>query len=153
MNVMNKSRRLVLKSLALIGSLPLLSNTALAAWPKDAFSKNKTEEALNDLYGMGGEASDAIVLKAPDIAENGAVVPVKVTVKDGIEGVTNISIFIDTNPNPLAATFELTESSVAEVSTRVKMGKSSNVMAAVQAGDKVYTASKEVKVTIGGCGG
>ena len=85
------------------------------------------------------------------IAENGAVVPITVT--SSIAGVTAVSIIADKNPSPLAASFVLGEGANADVSTRIKMGKTGNVIALVQAGDKVYSAKKEVKVTIGGCGG
>jgi sulfur-oxidizing protein SoxY len=92
-----------------------------------------------------------VKLKVPDIAENGAVVPISVSTD--IENVESISIYVEGNPNPLAATFELSPYIVAAVSTRIKMGKTSNVVAAVYSGGTVYTATQEVKVTIGGCGG
>ncbi|MBT8141001.1 MAG: thiosulfate oxidation carrier protein SoxY, partial [Gammaproteobacteria bacterium] len=94
---------------------------------------------------------DKISLKVPEIAENGAVVPVSVKTK--LDNVSSISILVDENPTPLSATFELTPAVDADISARIKMGQSSNVRAVVKAGDKVYFTSKEVKVTIGGCGG
>ena len=102
---------------------------------------------------MGGTDTTAgdIAIKAPDIAENGAVVPV--TVSTGISGVESISIFAEKNANPLTSSYILGSSTEAFVSTRVKMGKTSNVIAVVKAGGKLYSAEKEVKVTIGGCGG
>ena len=87
----------------------------------------------------------------PEIAENGAVVPV--TIKTDLEDVSSISILVDENPTPLSATFDLTPAVEANISARIKMGQSSNVRAVVKAGDKVYFTTKEVKVTIGGCGG
>jgi sulfur-oxidizing protein SoxY len=90
-------------------------------------------------------------LIAPDFAENGAVVPV--TVSSTLSNVEAISIIASNNPSPLTSTYVLTSASVPFVSTRIKLGKTSNVMAVVKADGKLYSASKEVKVTIGGCGG
>lgn len=124
----------------------------LAEWNESAFRSKTVEDAIMNLTGAdAAEESADIAIKAPDIAENGAVVPVSVS--SGIAGVTAISIIADKNPSPLAATFVLGEGAIADVSTRIKMGKTGNVIALVQAGDKVYSAKKEVKVTIGGCGG
>jgi sulfur-oxidizing protein SoxY len=95
--------------------------------------------------------SDKVKLKAPDIAENGAVVPVTVT--SGIDGTSSIGIIVANNPTPLTATFNLGPTTEGYISTRIKMGKTSDVIAVVKAGGKLYSAKKEVKVTIGGCGG
>ena len=116
----------------------------MAAWDKAAFESKKMDIS-------GATASDKIKIKAPDIAENGAVVPV--TVSASIAGVDSISLYIEKNGQPLAAIFNLGKSTEAYASTRVKMGKTSNVIAIVSAGGKQYKAHKEVKVTIGGCGG
>lgn len=117
-----------------------------------AFSASSTDSALEALFpGLSVEESDAVNLRTPDIAENGAVVPV--TVSTDLADVQSISLIVDANPNPLSASFDLTPDAVAEVSLRVKMGKSSTVRALVKTSDKVYMASREVKVTIGGCGG
>jgi len=97
------------------------------------------------------ETSDAIKIKAPDIAENGAVVPV--TVSSSIANIESISILVSHNATPLVASFDLDKEADAFVSTRIKMGKTSDVVAVAKVGDKLYRASKEVKVTIGGCGG
>jgi sulfur-oxidizing protein SoxY len=99
----------------------------------------------------GAAESKDILIKAPDIAENGAVVPVEVTSK--IPGTTSIMIFVDKNQNPLIADFEFSNGAEGYVSTRIKMASTSHVRVAVKAGGKAYTATKEVKVTIGGCGG
>ena len=90
-------------------------------------------------------------LKAPSIAENGAIVPINVstTLKD----VDSIMIFVENNPQPLSSGYQLTKLAQPSIGTRLKMGKTSNVMAAVKSGDKIYTSTQEVKVTIGGCGG
>lgn len=101
--------------------------------------------------GSGAAASGDIQVKAPDIAENGAVVPVEIT--SNIPGTSGIAILAEKNGFPLIADFKLMNGAEGYVSTRVKMGATSNVMAMVTAGGKTYKAHKEVKVTIGGCGG
>lgn len=124
----------------------------LAAWPKSAFEAKSIEDAAKGLYGSElTEASADIKVKAPDIAENGAVVPVSVTTS--ISGVESISIIAAKNNTPLVANFNLASSAEGYVSTRIKMAKSADVVAMVKAGGKVYSARKSVKVTIGGCGG
>ena len=147
----NTLRRTILKSLITFTGLGLISRYALAAWPKEAFDGEDVSSVTNALYGGEATDSDMIKLKAPDIAENGAVVPV--SVKTDLPNVESISILVDGNPNPLASTFELTENSIADVSTRIKMSKTSNVVAVVKADGGVHKAQQEVKVTIGGCGG
>lgn len=124
----------------------------LAAWPKEAFAAKDIPGALSLLMGTdSAEESGDINIKAPDIAENGAVVPV--TVSTAIAGVESIAIIAANNPVPLIANFNLKEGAEGFVSTRIKMGKSGDVLAVVKAGGKLYKAGKEVKVTIGGCGG
>ena len=124
----------------------------LAARPEGAFKAGKMDAALKEQFNSTElTPSGDITIKAPDIAENGAVVPV--TVKFNVDGAETVSIIAENNPNPLAATFSLTPDSGRTVSTRIKMGKTSKVHAVVKAGGKLYSASKEVKVTIGGCGG
>jgi sulfur-oxidizing protein SoxY len=104
------------------------------------------------LLGSGTtEPSEAIKIKAPDIAENGAVVPI--TVETTLEGVESIAIIASENPSPLVANFNLGKGALGFVSTRIKMGKTGDVIGVVKAGDKLYSAKKGVKVTIGGCGG
>ena len=151
MNLIDKPRRTLLKSFALVSTLSLFPKLVFAVWPKDAFTAKNFDSAIASLYGIPANDSDAVKLKAPDIAENGAVVPVSVSTN--LADVESISIFVEDNPNPLSATFELTKYTEANVSTRIKMGKTSHVIAAVKAAGKVYTTRKEVKVTIGGCGG
>jgi sulfur-oxidizing protein SoxY len=133
-----------------IGSGLMTPGMVLAAWPEAAFNAQSVDAALTGLLGTAAhEASDKIDLKAPDIAENGAVVPV--TVESTLEGVSSISLVATGNMMPLLASFELGAGAVPFVSTRVKMGKTANLVALVKAGDKIYSASKEVKVTVGGC--
>jgi sulfur-oxidizing protein SoxY len=124
----------------------------LAAWNKAAFEAKETPNALDALLGSSDmtESGD-IDVKAPDIAENGAVVPV--TVSTSISDVESISIIASNNPSPLVANFMLGKGASGFASTRIKMGKTGDVVAVVKAGGKLYSAKKEVKVTIGGCGG
>ena len=156
---MNTTRRKFLKTGALTGAVVagigagiLAPRNAMAAWPKAAFDAADVNTALTGSVGSTDmtESTD-IEIKAPDIAENGAVVPVSVTSK--IAGTESISILLPGNNTPLAATFTLSSRTEGFVSTRVKMGKTSNVIAVIKANGKLYTAKKEVKVTIGGCGG
>ena len=148
---MQTMRRKLLKAGLLFTGL-LTVPRLLLAWPAEAFKVKKREEALTQIYGTAELTSSAAVkLKAPDIAENGAVVPV--SIDTDMDGVESIAIIVDNNPSPLTATFELGEGAIADVSTRIKMGKTSTVLAVVKAGGKLYSAEKEVKVTIGGCGG
>ncbi len=124
----------------------------LAAWNKDAFENKDLNGSLKSLVGSSDlEASSAIDVKAPDIAENGAVVPV--TVSTTIEGAESIAVIASNNPVPLLANFVLGKGAAGFVSTRIKMGKTGDVIAVVKANGKLYSAKKEVKVTIGGCGG
>jgi sulfur-oxidizing protein SoxY len=137
---------------AAVGAGLLTPQTVLAAWPKEAFAAKKIEDSLSSLMGSDiTTASTEITIKAPDIAENGAVVPV--TVSTSIAGVESIAILAEKNPSPLAASFDLGKGAQGFVSTRIKMGKTGDVIGVVKAGGKLYAARKGVKVTIGGCGG
>jgi sulfur-oxidizing protein SoxY len=156
---MNSTRRKFLKTSAVTGAVVagvgaglLTPRNAMAAWPQAAFDATDVNAALTASIGGGDmiESND-IEVKAPDIAENGAVVPISITTK--IAGAESISILLPGNNTPLAATFNLSSRTEGFVSTRVKMGKTSHVIAVVKANGKLYTAKKEVKVTIGGCGG
>jgi sulfur-oxidizing protein SoxY len=130
----------------------LTPRMVLAAWPKSAFEAKTVDDAVNGLFGSSTlTGSDQIKIKAPDIAENGAVVPISVTTD--IAGVESISVIVEKNASPLTASFVLGTGTEGYVSTRIKMGKTSSVIAVVKAGDKLLSAGKEVKVTIGGCGG
>jgi sulfur-oxidizing protein SoxY len=135
-----------------VGAGLLNPRQVLAAWPKGAFEAKTVNDAMSGMFGTDlAPASDAIKLDAPDIAENGAVVPVKVTTD--MANVESITIIAENNQTPLIASFNLAANTQGYISTRIKMGKTSNVIAVVKAGGKVYSARKEVKVTIGGCGG
>lgn len=123
-----------------------------AAWPEKAFAQTAAARAMIDLLGTDeATPSDQIMLKLPQIAENGAVVPVTVTTTLG--NVESISIIVENNPRPLAATFDLPSGTLPELSSRIKMGETSDVMAVVKTDAGIFSASQEVKVTIGGCGG
>ena len=156
---MNTKRRTILKSAVAWGGLAAVAAAglfkplaAMAQWPKTAFESKSVDDAIKALLGDADAApSDKITLKAPDIAENGAVVPIGVSTD--IENVESISILVANNPSPLAASFDISPDAMADVSTRIKMGKTSDVIAVVKADGKAYSVSKEVKVTIGGCGG
>jgi sulfur-oxidizing protein SoxY len=155
---MNLLRRKFLKTASfvggavVIGSSVLTPQRAIAAYNKAAFEAKDVNGAINASLGSDQHsASDAIKLKAPDIAENGAVVPITVSADMG--NVTGISIIAAANPQPLTSTYELSPAAEAYVSTRVKLAKTANVVAVVKADGKLYSATKEVKVTIGGCGG
>lgn len=156
---MNTKRRTFLKSagaastVAVAVAAGLLKPTQVfaAEWNKAAFDAKGMPDALKVLNAAGAADSKDIIIKAPDIAENGAVVPVEVTSK--IAGTTNIALLVEKNANPLSANFDLANGADGYVSTRIKMGQTSNVRVLVKAGGKSYTAVKEVKVTIGGCGG
>ncbi len=148
---MNLRRRALVKGLLVAAAVMAVPRWLFAARPDAAFNANDADAAITDAFGGPATESDQVMLKIPDIAENGAVVPV--TISTDLADVEAIGVVVEKNPTPLAALFELTPQSVPEVSVRIKMGESSNVRAVVKAGGKLYSASKEVKVTIGGCGG
>jgi sulfur-oxidizing protein SoxY len=154
---MNDLRRTFLKLTGGTGALAvavatgmLRSGQAWSAWNEGAFSSKALADALKNIGASNLIDSKDIVITAPDIAENGAVVPVAVASK--IPNTQTISILAEKNPFPLVATFDVSNGSEGYVSTRLKMGQTSNVRAVVKADGKFYTAIKEVKVTIGGCG-
>ena len=144
-------RKFLHTALGVAAAILVVPLKVFAARPQAAFGAEKYDDVMNTLYNSTTTDSSHVSIKAPDIAENGAVVPI--TVKTDLAGVESVSIIVPNNPNPLAASFELTPSSGGLVSTRIKMAKTSDVHAVVKAGGKLYSASKEVKVTIGGCGG
>ena len=155
---MNNQRRNVLKTgsgAALLGMLAaagvISPGMALANWNKAAFDAKSMADTLKALGIAGSTDSKDVQVTGPDIAENGAVVPVGVS--SSLPNVSMVAILIEKNPNALAATFNLPEGTEANVQTRVKMGQTSNVYALVKSGDKFFMATKEIKVTLGGCGG
>ena len=135
-----------------VGAGLLSPRTVLAAWPKAAFEAKNVEDAMNKLFGSAENTpSGDIKIKAPDIAENGAVVPVSISTS--LDNVDSIAVIAEKNGTPLASNFKLGANAIPNVSTRIKMGKTSDVIAVVKANGKAYSARKNVKVTIGGCGG
>ena len=152
------TRRLILQGgtcVALIGlgNLPFAPARAAAndRYPEDAFRQKDAKEAIKLLYGRSAEPSDKVKLDAPEIAENGAVVPISVSTT--LAEVTSVSFVVPENPNPLAAYYQILPGTMPNVANRLKMAKTSNVIVIVEAGGKLYSATKEVKVTVGGCGG
>ena len=154
---MNHSRRKALKRggglLAMLLAAGVLKpgESLAQAWNESAFSMKTVPDAMKALGAQNPAASDAILIKAPEIAENGAVVPIGVESK--LPGTESITLLIEKNPQPLAASFGIPAGTEANVATRVKMGTSSDVYALVKADGKFYVAKKEIKITLGGCGG
>ncbi len=135
-----------------VGAGLLTPRAVLASWPKKAFEAKSVGDALSALHGSSNAAdSGDIKIKAPDIAENGAVVPI--TISTTLGDLNSISVIAEKNPVPLVASYEMGPSAEGYVSMRIKMGKTSDVVAVVKSGGKLFRAAKEVKVTIGGCGG
>jgi len=116
-----------------------------------AFQAKGIPDTLKALGAAGATESADISIVSPDIAENGAVVPVGVNIK--IPNTDMVALLVDKNPNALPGAYQFMDGGVAEVNMRVKMGQSSDVVAIVRADGKFYMAKKEIKVTLGGCGG
>jgi len=153
---MNMQRRTFLSmsatALAVVATAAMWPVRAFAEWvrPEAAF-KAKGMDATFAAVGGTPEPSEDIAFMTPEIAENGAVVPVSVTSK--IPGTTEIMIMVEKNPNPLAAIFVFPEGTAPSVKTRVKVAQTCNLHAVVRANGKLYGTSRETKVTLGGCGG
>lgn len=152
---MNNTRRTVIKTTSALGTLVALGlitqQQAMAADSgRAAFDAKSMEEAIKSLGGSAA-TSDQVSVISPDIAENGAVVPVGAS--SNLPNTTEIYLLVEKNPTPLAAGFIIPAGTEASVQTRLKMGQSTNVVAVVKAGGKLFSASKETKVTLGGCGG
>jgi sulfur-oxidizing protein SoxY len=158
-NGFSPTRRLILQgtgavALVGLGNLPFGLGPAFAAndkYPEEAFKAKSDADAIKALYGKTAEASDKVKMDAPEIAENGAVVPVSVTTT--LPDVTSISFLVAENPVALVASYKIPAGTMPNVANRIKMAKTSNVIVVVEAGGKLYSATKEVKVTVGGCGG
>jgi sulfur-oxidizing protein SoxY len=148
-------RALLLRSVATacvatLGSF-VLPRFAFASWNKAAFDAKNMADAYKALGAAQVADSVDVQIQASDIAENGAVVPIQAISK--IPNTTQISILVEKNPYMLAALFDISPDLMPDVTTRIKMGQTSNIIVLVKAGDKYYTATKEIKVTLGGCGG
>jgi len=152
--MMNR-REMIARSAAvatLMGAAGLLPQTAQAAFNAAAFEIKTMTELVKSLGGSAPTESKDVTVTGPDIAENGAVVPIGVST--ALPGVKRMLVLVEKNPSVMSAMFEVSDAVDANFSTRVKMGQSSNVMAvAMMADGKVLFAQKEVKVTLGGCGG
>ena len=153
----SKQRRLFLKTALSAGSVGLAVTTGLltpsvvlAEWPAKAFQSKKIGEALNNLYKSDAAAdSDKISIDAPDVAENGAVVPVKI--ETSLDNVDRLSLLVSDTQSPLAASFDLQPAVKGMISIRTKVGKSGDLVAVVKSNGKLFTAKKAIKVTLGGC--
>jgi sulfur-oxidizing protein SoxY len=145
---MNRLRRTVLAALALAIAKPL---AALAAWNKEAFSAKTPGDALKGLGIANATPSKDLHIEAPEIAENGAVVPIEIS--SAVAGTSALIVMIEKNPFPLTARFDFKDGALPFLKLNVKMGETSDVRVLAEAGGKYYSATKEIKVTIGGCGG
>ena len=145
---MNTNRRTLLGALAVLLLKPF---AALAAWNKEAFGAKTPADALKSLGVPNATPSGELHIEAPQIAENGAVVPIEIS--SAIAGTTALIVVIEKNPFPLTARFDFKEGALPFVKLNVKMGETSDVRVIATAGGRSYVATKEVKVTIGGCGG
>ena len=156
---MNESRRDLLQAsggatmMAMVASTGIFTsgNLHAAEWNKAAFDTKTLQDTVKAFGGATAAESKDIAITSPDIAENGAVVPVSVTSK--LDRTESIAILVEKNPNALSAAFDIPGGTEPFVSTRVKMGQTSNVYALVKADGKYFFATKEIKVTLGGCGG
>ena len=153
---MNHLRRTLLKVtgamlVSATASMLKIGHALAASWNKAGFEAKVPGDALKALGATTTAPSKDIAITAPDIAENGAQVPV--TVSSKLANTQSISIVVDKNPFPLSSSFDFANGAESYVSTKIKMGQTSNVIAVVKADGKFFTASREVKVTIGGCGG
>lgn len=155
---MNHSRRKALTAGGGAGVLALLfaagivrPGDVLAQDYQAAFSIKTMPEAMRALGAQNAAVSEAIQIKAPEIAENGAVVPI--AVESRLPGTESITLLIEKNPQPLTASFSIPAGTEPNISTRVKIGQSSDVYALVKAEGKFYVTKKEIKITLGGCGG
>lgn len=148
---MDQKRRRTMQIIAGLAAAGVVPAAWAQQWNKAAFEMKSLQAAFKALGAEGPASSDAILIKAPDIAENGAVVPVAVETK--LPKTESISLLIEKNPQPLAASFDIPAGTEPSVSTRVKMGESSDVYALVKADGKFFVTKKEIKITLGGCGG
>ena len=142
------TRRSLLAVLGLLLAKPL---SVLAAWNEQAFGAKTAADALKGIGAAAATPSKDIVIDAPQIAENGAVVPIEIS--SNVPGTSAIAVVIEKNPFPLAGRFEFKEGALPFVKLNVKMGETSDVRVVAFAGGKQFSATREIKVTIGGCGG
>ncbi len=149
---MREDRRTFLKLLSLMAAAGLLPAPAHAEeWNKAAFAAKSVDDVVRLLGGSAPQQSDQVILNGPEIAENGAVVPLEITSQ--VPNTESIAILIEKNPNTLAATFTIPPDTLPDIQTRVKMNETCNVYALIRSDGKFFYAAKEIKVTLGGCGG
>lgn len=149
---MDAVRRLFLQGAGLLAAGLLTPLATLAAtWNKEAFGAKTAADALKNIGALDAAPSKDVVIEAPEIAENGAVVPIEVT--SNVAGTRSIVVVIEKNPFPLTAKFDFLEGALPYVKVNVKMGETSDVRVIAEANGRRYAASKNIKVTIGGCGG
>ena len=153
---MNQQRRDVMRISTVLGlafSAGILTpaDVFAAEWSSKVFDAKTLEDAVKALGANGFAMSTDVLITAPDIAENGAVVPITMISK--LPHTEYMAILVEKNPNAMAASFNLAPGTEPFINTRVKMGGTSNVYALVKADGKWAAASKEIKVTLGGCGG
>ena len=156
---MDRNRREALKGtggaavlgLAMAAGLFKPGNAWADPWNKAAFETKSLNDVVKAMGGASATESKDITITSPDIAENGAVVPFTISTK--LPKTEQMALLVEKNPNILAASFAIPSGTEAWVNTRVKMGQTSNVIALVKADGKFYYTAKEVKVTLGGCGG
>jgi sulfur-oxidizing protein SoxY len=150
-----QTRRETLKQSAVVAGLLATAGFpqfAQAAFNKVAFDAKSVQDAVKAAGGATLAESKDVAITGPDIAENGAVVPLGVSTS--LAGVKQLLILVEKNPASLVALFHVSDAVDANFSTRAKMGQSSDVYAvAIMADGKAFFAKKEVKVTLGGCGG
>lgn len=155
---MNRERRFALKAGGTVALYPVLAalglsvpGTSLAHQREEAaFSMKTLGEAMKSLGAPSPVTSESVVIKAPAVAENGAVVPL--VVESRLPGTESIMLLVEKNPTPLAATFTIPSGTEASISTRVKMGQTSDVYALVKAQGRFYVKKQEIRITLGGCG-
>ncbi|MEM8844838.1 MAG: thiosulfate oxidation carrier protein SoxY [Pseudomonadota bacterium] len=149
---MNIPRRNILKYSyisAVFASLAGFSKLVFAEWPTIAFDQTEYDKALADVTGGETMQEGNITIDAPEIASNGATVPI--TISTDLDDVKSIDVLVVNNPRPYIATFFINDLIESSVSLRVKMRETSNVVAVVKTGSGLYTAKTPVKVTAGGC--
>lgn len=140
----------LLAALGALGVLPAQAQSA-ESFDRSLFKTRGINETLKAMGAVDASTSKDIIITSPDIAENGAVVPV--AIRSNIPNTESIALLVEKNPNALAGSYDILDGSQPDVAMRIKMGESSDVVALVKAGDKYYVARKEIKVTLGGCGG
>jgi len=144
-------RKFVKQTGGLIGLLLAAGFVRAEEWNRIAFEGKQLDDVIRGLGGNGAQESAEVVILAPEIAENGAVVPMQIISK--LNKTESIAIVVEKNPNPLAANFSIPDGTLPDIQTRVKMAETCSVYALVRAGGKFFYSAKEIKITQGGCGG